>query len=102
MTQQGERLTVGETGPYAPLATRPLGDGLVLLFIPSLAALVTRAEQLKGSPLSREELLRIRDNASVVVCESEQVRAVEEQRGYEDLAHADPWGSWLVLRGRSE
>jgi hypothetical protein len=41
--------------------------GLVMLFIPSLATLLARAEQLKGGPLTEEEVFGIRDAACVVV-----------------------------------
>jgi hypothetical protein len=74
---------------------------LVLLFMPSLAALADGAEQLKGAPLTREELLRIRDRAVVLVSEPEPARAVEERRGYADMDPADPWANWLALHGRS-
>jgi hypothetical protein len=102
MAQVGKHLAVGDTGPYAELAARPLPDGLVLLFIPSLAAIVARAEQLKGAPLTRDEVIRLRDHSAVIVSDPEPARAVEERRGYVDLDPADPWGSWLTLHGRSE
>src|SRR5262245_32513322 len=95
-------LSVGATGPYAEIAARRLPVGLVLLFVPRLAATVTRAEQLNGSALNREEVLRIRDQAGVLVSDPGPARAVEERRGYADLDPADPWGSWLALHERSE
>jgi hypothetical protein len=55
MANGEQPLAAGDTGPYAEIATRPLLDGLVLLFIPSLAALVTRAEQLKGAAATWEK-----------------------------------------------
>jgi hypothetical protein len=45
-------LQEGDHGPYGELAIRPLSDGLALLFMPSLAALLARAEQLNGAPLT--------------------------------------------------
>lgn len=93
-------LKAGDTGPYAEVAARALPEGLVLLFIPALVAMVTRAEQLKGAPVTREELLRIREISPVLVSEAEPAQAVEEQRGYADLDLNDPWGSWLALHGR--
>ena len=91
-------MTAGEHGRYADLAGRPLPAGLVLLFVPSLAALLTRAEQLKGQPLTRDEVLRVRDNCPVVVSERDPAAAVEAGRGYSDLDPADPWPGWLKLR----
>jgi hypothetical protein len=94
-------LTAGEHGRYADLAGRPLPPGLVLQFIPSLAALLTRAEQLKGSALTRDEVLCVRDNCPVLVSEVAAALAVEEQRGYADLDPADPWPGWQRLRGQA-
>jgi hypothetical protein len=61
-----EPLNEGDHGPYGTLAPRPLPDGLTILLVPALLALLTRAEQLKGSPLTEEQVLRIRDVAVVV------------------------------------
>jgi hypothetical protein len=72
----------------------------VLQFIPSLAALLTRAEQLKGRPLTRDEVMRVRDHGPVLVSEGAPARAVEEGRGYADLDPADPWPGWQQLRAR--
>ena len=94
-------LAAGEHGRYADLAGRPLPPGLVLLFVPSLAAMLTRAEQLKGQPLTRDEVLRVRDNGPVLVSDAAPARAVEEGRGYADLDPADPWPGWQRLRARS-
>jgi hypothetical protein len=101
MTEDVRPLVLGDTGPYADIVARPLPEGLVLLFMSSLAGLASRAEQLKGSPLTREELLRIRDRAAVLVSEPERAQAVGERRGYADLGPADPWADWLALHGRS-
>ena len=38
-------------------------EPLVVVFIPALAPLLLRAEQLKGSPLTEDEVGRIRDAA---------------------------------------
>jgi hypothetical protein len=98
MSDSEKPLAAGDHGRYADLAARPLPEGLVLQFIPSLAAMLTRAEQLAGRPLTREEVLRVRDNCPVVVSEAEPARAVEEGRGYADLDPADPWPGWQELR----
>jgi hypothetical protein len=93
-----EPLTAGEHGQYADLAGRPLPAGLVFLFVPSLAALLTRAEQLKGKPLTQDEVFRVRDNCPVVVSETDPAAAVAAGRGYSDLDPADPWSGWQHLR----
>jgi hypothetical protein len=94
-------LKEGEGGPYGDLAGRPLPDGLVLVFMPSLAALPGRAEQLKGSPLTEEQVLRVRDAATVVVTGLGPAAAVAEGRGHADADPANPWESWQAIRGGS-
>src|SRR5262245_992260 len=39
-------LHVGDSGAYGELVKRPLPEGLSLVFVPSLAALLMRAQQL--------------------------------------------------------
>jgi hypothetical protein len=93
-------LAVGEHGPYRDLAGRPAPPGAVLRFIPSLAAMLVRGEQLKGQPLTRDEVYRIRDACTVVVSEAAPAAAVDAGRGYPDLDPEDPWAGWLELRAQ--
>ena len=92
-------LHVGESGEYGELVKRPLPEGLSLVFIPTLAALLTRAQQLNGAALTEDQVLRIRDRSTVVVVHHGDARAVEERRGYVDIDAADAWHSWLRLQG---
>jgi aryl carrier-like protein len=92
-------LQFGESGEYAVLVKRPLPEGLALVFIPSLAALLTRAQQLNDAALTENQVLRIRDGSNVMVVGLDAVRAMEEQRGYADIDAADAWQSWLRLQG---
>lgn len=73
-------------------------ESQVIVFIPALAVLLLRAEHLKGSPLTEEEALSVRDNAIVVKTSPEQARAVTEKRGYDDIDPADCWAQWQALR----
>jgi hypothetical protein len=91
-------LRAGDSGEYADLAKRPLPPGLVLVFIPSLAALLTRAQQLNGAALSEFHVLRIRNVAKVTVVDHAAARSVEERRGYADIDAADAWRSWQQLQ----
>jgi hypothetical protein len=93
-------LQVSETGRYAEVSRRPLPEGLLLVFVPSLVALLTRAEELKGGALTRDEVLRIRDASNVLVTTPPAARAIEERRGYSDLDAAEPWEGWLRLNQR--
>jgi hypothetical protein len=91
-------LKEGDHGPYGELAIRPLPDGLTLLFMPSLAALLERAEQLKGAPLSEDQVSRVRDAAQAVVTQADVAAAVVAQRGYAEVDPARAWESWQALR----
>ena len=91
-------LSPGVYGRYGEIAGRRLSEGLVVQFIPSLAAMLARAEQLKGARLTEEEVCRLRDNCPVVVSESAPAEAVEEGRGYRDIDPANPCPDWLELR----
>jgi hypothetical protein len=92
-------LKEGDHGPYGDLSGRTLPDGLAFLFMPSLAALLTRAEELKGSPLTEEQVTRVRDAAIAVVTPADVAALTVEQRGYPEVDHAAPWESWLAIRG---
>jgi hypothetical protein len=92
-------LKEGDHGPYGSLAGRPLPDGLAILFIPSLAALLTRAEELKGSPLTEEQVVLIRDASQAVVTHADAAAATVQQRGYAEVDPHRPWESWQAIRG---
>ena len=92
-------LREGEGGPYGDLAHRILPDGLVLVFMPSLAALLGHAEELTRAPLTEEQVLQIRDAAVVIVTQTQAAAAVEQSRGYADVDPMQPWESWQAIRG---
>lgn len=98
MDQMERPLREGEGGPYGDLARRVLPDGLVLVFMPSLAALLGHAEELTGAPLTQEQVHRIRDAALAVVTQVQVAIAVEQSRGYADVDAARPWQSWQAMR----
>jgi hypothetical protein len=91
-------LQVGETGKYGDLIGRSLPEGLSIVFIPSLAALLTHALDLNGAALTEEQVLRIRDGSMDVVVHHEIARGMEEERGYADIDAAEAWHSWLKLQ----
>jgi hypothetical protein len=91
-------LKEGDHGPYGELATRPLPDGMAILFKPSLAALLARGEELKGSALTAEQVSRLRDAAQAVVTYADVAASVVQQRGYAEVDPANPWESWQATR----
>ncbi|WP_312053498.1 hypothetical protein [Pantoea brenneri] len=68
---------------------------MIILFIPSLISLLVSKAEEKGSPLTEEEVLAIRDNATAIVTDAEGVLAVAERRGYQDIDPEHCWEEWL-------
>src|SRR4051812_42877998 len=93
-----EPLHEGDHGPYGSLAPRPLPGGLAIMFVPALSALLTRAEQIKGSPLTEDHVLRVRDVAVAVVTRADAAAATIERRGYPEVDPADAWQGWQAIR----
>jgi hypothetical protein len=73
-------------------------EPLVPVFMPPLAALLIHAEDLKGSPLSEDEVLRIRDEALCVMTRRDVAQATAASRGYDDLDPEKCWPGWQALR----
>ena len=73
-------------------------DKLILCFMPSLVALLLAKEKEKGTPLTEEEVVAIRDGATVVAIPKETLPAIEERRGYADIDPEKCWSEWQRLR----
>ncbi len=74
------------------------GNDTVLVFIPSLVAQLLRAEREKGAPLSEAEVLKIRDGSECVAMHPDDLPAMIEQRGYEDVDPERCWEEWQKAR----
>jgi hypothetical protein len=53
---------------------------------------------LSGAPLTEAQVIRIRDEALVVVAPADVVAATVQQRGYAEVDADNPWESWQALR----
>jgi len=73
-------------------------EKLVLFFIPSLSSILLNRERGKGSPLTEEEVISIRDQAVVVALRPEAAKEIEEKRGYQDIRAENCWEEWQILR----
>ena len=73
-------------------------DDTVLVIIPSLVSQLLRAEREKGAPLSEGEVLRIRDGSECVAMHPDDLPAMIEQRGYEDIDPERCWEEWQQAR----
>lgn len=96
-----EPLRDGDHGPYGTLSARPRPDGLAILFIPALSALLTRAEQLKGSSLTEQQVLLVRDAAVAVATRADAATATIAQRGYPEVDPENVWPSWWAIRANT-
>jgi uncharacterized protein YegJ (DUF2314 family) len=73
-------------------------EQLVRVFIPPLGTLLLRAEDLKGEPLSHDEVIRIRDKAACIMMQAQDARKLDESRGYRDIDPENCWFDWQHLR----
>lgn len=73
-------------------------EKLVAVFSPPLALMLARAEELKGAPLTREEVTRIRDNAPCTMVPAAVADEMRNSRGYRDVEPENCWADWHRLR----
>ncbi|MCF6189799.1 MAG: DUF2314 domain-containing protein [Cocleimonas sp.] len=73
-------------------------EELIPVFIPALSTILVAAEKKKGSPLTEEEVLSIRDNSQTIMTPKSMVDSLAESRGYDDINPEDCWNEWLLLR----
>jgi hypothetical protein len=73
-------------------------DDLVPVFIPALAPTLLNAEHEKGAPLTQEEVIRIRDDASSIMVPSTNAIDLAERRGYRDIDPQNCRKDWQNLR----
>ncbi|HET6251351.1 MAG TPA: hypothetical protein VFE47_26945 [Tepidisphaeraceae bacterium] len=71
---------------------------LVPTFIPPLALMLGRAEQLKGNPLTEAEVIRIRDDAPCIAMEPDVAKELAATRDFRDVNPENCWGDWHRLR----
>jgi hypothetical protein len=76
-------------------------DPIVPVFMPALVALLVRAEELKGSALTRDEVVRIRDNAVCIMLRASAKAEMEKTRGYPDIEPERCWEDWLQFRAQT-
>jgi hypothetical protein len=73
-------------------------EPIVLVFIPALVALLHNAEMGKGSPLTEDEVIAIRDQGVCMSMAASQAAALETSRGYPDLDPENAWAEWQIVR----
>lgn len=75
---------------------------LEISFMPSLLSLLFLAEKNKGMPLTKEEVVRIRDNAVCITISSDRLKKLEDNRGYKDIDPENCWEEWLFYKEERE
>jgi hypothetical protein len=75
-----------------------MNERLIITCIPSLVSTLLRLEEEKGSPLTEQEVLSIRDAAPAVALPVEPASAVEKARGYRDIDLDNCWEEWQQAR----
>ena len=75
-----------------------MADELIPVFMPSLGSWLIRAEDVKGEPLTYDEVIRLRDKAPCIMMTVDDVRKLEESRGYRDIDPENCWYEWQMLR----
>jgi hypothetical protein len=83
------------TPPVGPV---PDNEPLVQVFMPPLVTLLVDSERKKGSPLSEDEVFRIRDGGMCINLRMSLALKMAEQRGYHDIDPKNCWAEWCIAR----
>lgn len=75
-------------------------DPLCYFFVPSLLATLIHDERVKGTPLTEEEVIAIRDKATCIILRASIALEAEQKRGYPDLEPSFVWEQWQEFRKR--
>jgi hypothetical protein len=73
-------------------------EELIPVPVPALVAVLLNKENGKGSPLTEQEVLEIRDNAACIMMPASVVSKMAESRGYPDLDPEYVWEQWQQAR----
>jgi len=73
-------------------------DELFPIPVPALVAVLLNKEREKGDPLTKDEVLEIRDSAECIMGTMNQIRELEETRGYADIDPEHAWEQWQKVR----
>ena len=71
---------------------------LILYFVPSLVATLLNRERAKGSPLTEQEVIDIRDKCPCIALPPSRAELMDESRGYKDIEADDCWNQWQMAR----
>ena len=69
----------------------------VFVFTPALVAQLRHAESQAQEPLTRDQVMSIRDSAACIAMEPKDARTMERSRGYADLEPELVWEQWRAI-----
>ena len=84
------------------LSQNKMEEPLIATPIPALVAILLNREKAKGSPLTKEEVEDIRDNAVCIMLPVSERKAMDEARGYADIDLDSAWAHWQEVRKQLE
>lgn len=73
-------------------------EELIPFFTPALSAVLLAAEDKKGSPLTVDEVLEVRDGSACIMMKPDDAAKMDESRGYRDIDPENCWYDWQLLR----
>jgi hypothetical protein len=75
-------------------------EAVVIVPFPPLVSLLEQHEAANGSPLTEEQVLRIRDGAVCMTMSRSRAEQLAESRGFPDIDPANAWSEWVRVRSR--
>lgn len=75
---------------------------LIPVFIPTLVSVLQSMETNKGSALTHQEVVQIRDKAACVMMKLSDAQKLAESRGYADIDPDFCWQQWEAFRAERE
>lgn len=73
-------------------------EELIPVPVPALVAVLLNKEKEKGTPLTEQEVIEIRDNAACIMMPISTITKMEESRGYPDIDPEYVWEHWQEAR----
>lgn len=80
------------------ITTMTDSEDLLIYPVPSLVATLLNRERAKGSPLTKDEVIEIRDQCPSIAVPAEVSQKMDEARGYRDLDPEFCWEQWQEAR----
>ena len=73
-------------------------EKLLLVLVPALVAVLINAEDQKGSALTEQEVIEIRDTSQCIAMPIDVAEKVAKERGYSDIDPENVWQEWLQVK----